>query len=433
MSTFDQILDATRAVLREHEAALAAIGPIFVNRDLNGRVRLIVQAACKQAPLAREALDSIGRGLEARLGAHAYPAQRAVLFETDLDAATDGAPIFDLAGFDQVRVIDRLATDSDWSRIAPESSGAPRVVFFSIKGGVGRSTALAATAWSLAQAGQHVLVLDLDLESPGLSSSLLPPERQPSFGICDWLVEDLVDNGQVVLDDMTATSTLARDGEIWVVPAHGRVPGEYVSKLGRAWMPKVHRDGKREPWSARLARLITELETRCKPDIILIDSRAGIDEVASSCVTGLGAQLVLLFALTGDQTWTGYRMLFEHWLKSGVAPAIRERLQVVAATLPELGTAECVEELRELSFDLFTDTLYDEIPPGEIIVNHWNFDLAEEGAPHTPWLIRWHRGFAALRSLHDRLQTVNAQEIQAVFGHFLDSLISVAGPESRAS
>jgi hypothetical protein len=63
MSTFDQILDATRAVLREHEAALAAIGPIFVNRDLNGRVRLIVQAACKQAPLAREALDSIGRGL----------------------------------------------------------------------------------------------------------------------------------------------------------------------------------------------------------------------------------------------------------------------------------------------------------------------------------------------------------------------------------
>ena len=92
-----------------------------------------------------------------------------------------------------------------------------------------------------------------------------------------------------------------------------------------------------------------------------------------------------------------------------------------------------MEELRELSFDLFTDTLYDESPPGEIIVNHWNFDLAEEGAPHTPWLIRWHRGFAALRSLHDRLQTVNAQEIQAVFGHFLDNLISVAGPESRAS
>lgn len=433
MSTFDQILDETGAVLREHEAALAAIGPIFVNRDLNGRVRLIVQASCQQDTLACEALDSIGRALETRLGAHAYPAQRAVLFETDLDAATDGAPVFDLAGFDQVRVIDRLATDSDWSRIAPESPGATRIVFFSIKGGVGRSTALAATAWSLAQAGQRVLVLDLDLESPGLSSSLLPPERQPSFGICDWLVEDLVDNGQVVLDDMTATSTLARDGEIWVVPAHGRVPGEYVSKLGRAWMPKVHRDGKREPWSARLARLITALETRCKPDIILIDSRAGIDEVASSCVTGLGAKLVLLFALTGDQTWTGYRMLFEHWLKSGVAPTIRERLQVVAAMLPELGTAECVEELRELSFDLFTDTLYDEIPPGEIIGDRWNFDLAEEGAPHTPWLIRWHRGFAALRSLHGRLQTVDAQEIQAVFGHFLDNLIGVAGPESRTS
>jgi Mrp family chromosome partitioning ATPase len=58
-------------------------------------------------------------------------------------------------------------------------------VFFSIKGGVGRSTALAATAWRLAQAGKRILVLDLDLESPGLSSSLLSPDRQPVYGITD--------------------------------------------------------------------------------------------------------------------------------------------------------------------------------------------------------------------------------------------------------
>ena len=80
------------------------------------------------------------------------------------------------------------------------------IVFFSIKGGVGRSTALAATAWSLAQEGKRVLVLDLDLESPGLSSALLPSERQPMYGIIDWLIEDLVDNGDVVFESMVATS-----------------------------------------------------------------------------------------------------------------------------------------------------------------------------------------------------------------------------------
>jgi hypothetical protein len=132
-----------------------------------------------------------------------------------------------------------LATEGNWASIAPESTGAPRIVFFSIKGGVGRSTALAASAWAQAQAGQRVLVLDLDLESPGLSSALLPEERRPTYGIADWLVEDLVDNGDAVFEDMMATSTLAHDGEINVVPAHGRDPGEYIDGLAVTYQRKM--------------------------------------------------------------------------------------------------------------------------------------------------------------------------------------------------
>lgn len=58
--------------------------------------------------------------------------------------------------------------------------------------------------WALHGVGGHgvaagagrkrVLVLDLDLESPGLSSALLPSERQPKYGITDWLIEDLLDS-----------------------------------------------------------------------------------------------------------------------------------------------------------------------------------------------------------------------------------------------
>ncbi len=429
MITFDEVLPLVTQVLRSHADVLPAIEPLLVNRDLNGRIRLIVEEARRADPAAMAGLASICEQLQQRLGPHAYPAARAVLFESDLKVAQDGATAFQLGDFKQVKVVDRLATESDWAHIAPISDSVPRVVFFSIKGGVGRSTALAAAAWSIAQAGKRVLVLDLDLESPGLSSALLPKERRPTYGICDWLVEDLVDNGEAVFADMTASSTLARDGEIWVVPAHGRNPGAYVSKLGRAWMPKIDSNGRRESWSERLSRLIDALEARWQPDVILIDSRAGIDEIASSCVTGLGAQLVLLFALNGDQTWTGYRMLFQHWLTSGVAETIRERLQIVAAMVPELGAAEYVDELRELSFDLFTDELYDEIPPGEIIGERWNFDLSDEGAPHAPWLIRWHRGFAALRSLHARLDTVDPKEVEIVFGWLIDGLRSVIGSE----
>ena len=98
-----------------------------------------------------------------------------------------------------------------------------------------------------------MLVLDLDLESPGLSSSLLPEDRRPTFGIADWLVEDLVDNGDTVFKDMVATSALSHNGEIFVVPAHGVKAGEYVAKLGRVWMPKVSSDGNRELWSKGFA------------------------------------------------------------------------------------------------------------------------------------------------------------------------------------
>jgi len=410
----------------DHVDTLRRIGPILVNRDLNGRVRLVAREACLSDSDAVQALHAIAQKMHDALGRHAYPPERAVLYEPDVDAVVAGLPVcqLELANglpLQGVRVVDRLVAESNWASIAPLSSRAPRVVFFSIKGGVGRSTALAATAWALAQAGKRVLVLDMDLESPGLSSALLPSDRRPQFGIADWLVEDLVGNGDAVIPDMWATSTLARDGEIWVVPAHGRDPGEYVSKLGRVWMSTVQPDGARHNWSQRLHRLIEKLEDLHQPDAILIDSRAGIDEIASSCVTDLGAGLVLLFAIDGEQTWSGYSILFEHWRKSGVAEEIRKRLQLVGATIPDVDSAAYFDGLRERGCDVFTD-LYDEIPAGHDMGQFWSFDEHDEGAPHYPWAIKWHRGFAALRSLHSRLEVVDATEVNSIFGPLVDGV-----------
>ena len=69
-----------------------------------------------------------------------------------------------------------------------------------------------------------------------------------------------MDNGAAVFENMVAESELSHDGEIDVVPAHGKDPGEYVAKLGRVWMPKINGRGLRENWSMRLNRLLSELE-----------------------------------------------------------------------------------------------------------------------------------------------------------------------------
>ncbi len=419
MITFDLILGQVKECLALHKSALGDISEAVINRDLNGRVRLIVPEEAQDNPF----IQTLATTLAERLAPHAYPLERMVLFEEDMGVVFSGVSSFPLDGFPNVRVVDRLATEGNWTTIGPLSPGAPRIVFFSIKGGVGRSTALAASAWSLAEAGKKVLVLDLDLESPGLSSALLPQGRRRGFGIVDWLVEDLVDNGDAVLDDMVASSTLSREGDIYVVAAHGRDPWEYIAKLGRVWMPKVKPDGTREPWSRRLVRLLEALEQRLQPDVVLLDSRAGIDEVASSCVLELGATQVLLFAIDSDQTWAGYRILFEHWRNAGVAQAIRERLQLVGAMVPDdEGRKAYLEGMVEQACDVFTESFYDEIPSGESTAGYFSFDRTDEAAPHYPVPIRWNRGFAALRSLHSRLEVVDEKEVRFVFGPLLDGL-----------
>ncbi|GHU10651.1 hypothetical protein AGMMS50225_14570 [Betaproteobacteria bacterium] len=423
--TFDQILPIVKNWRQAHDAHLNSLAWLLINRDLNGRVRLILP---KTESDRHSSWDNLASTLRQELGLHAYLPDRAMLlYETSFDIARQGAAHWKLEGFANTWVVDRLATEGDWASIAPESEGTPRFVFFSIKGGVGRSTALAATAWRLAQAGKRVLVLDLDLESPGLSSSLLPSERQPTYGITDWLVEDLVGNADILIENMFATSELSHDGEIYVVPAHGAEPGEYVSKLGRVWMPKVDSDGVRESWSARLQRLLARLEDHILPDVVLIDSRAGIDEVASTCVTDLGAKLVLLFAMEGSQTWTGYRILFEHWRQRGVVEEMRERLQIVGAMLPELDQVDYLENLRDHGYELFAESLYDEIPPGEAFGERWHFEAADEVAPHYPWAVKWHRSFAGLRSLQGRLAAIDAQEVNSIFGPLINGLVETLG------
>src|ERR1700733_13176034 len=57
---------------------------------------------------------------------------------------------------------------------SPEPRDGKVVTFYSFKGGTGRTMALANVAWILAANGLRVLVVDWDLESPGLHKFLQP-------------------------------------------------------------------------------------------------------------------------------------------------------------------------------------------------------------------------------------------------------------------
>ncbi|WP_294558650.1 ArsA-related P-loop ATPase [uncultured Mailhella sp.] len=435
MARFDDLMGKLEEIFLRHDEALhlgAKTEFFFVNRDLFGRISLVMDEERFGGEKLEKALSSLREDIAETLAPHVLPDGRALFFRSAPFAEEkQGAVVFRHEGRFSFTVVDRVLTESSWAARAEEDELSRKTaVFFSIKGGVGRSTALAAAAWYLAKKGKTVMVVDMDLESPGLSSSLLPEERRPEYGLLDWLVEDAVGNGDAVIESMVATSPLTEgSGEIFVVPAHGRKEGEYIAKMGRAWMPRMEGDV-RVSWPQRLRSLLEKLDGKYGPDCILIDSRAGLDEIASACVLGLAPGLVLLFALEGVQTWTGYSMLFRYWNELGRAAAVRESLQVVAAMLPPVQDKPAyARKLRENAWNVFSASLYDDVPaPGDAseqtesaLPEPFNFDLEDEEAPHHPWIIHWNQGLSAMEQLYTLDHALDEAMMKAVFP-FIDNL-----------
>lgn len=219
-----------------------------------------------------------------------------------------------------VLLVDRRMVGADWLRdIVPAAKPPLRIVFSSIKGGVGRSTALCVAAAHLAAQGRRVLAIDMDLEAPGLGNMLLPDGTLPKFGLLDYLVE----SGLSLLDgnfyaDLVASSWLGGGkGRVDVVPAIGQSslenPANVLAKIARAYLDGGVQVGSEESPSFmdRMRALIDRLADPYSYDVVLIDARAGLHETTATAVVGLGAE-VFFFGLDQPQTFAGYELLFAH-------------------------------------------------------------------------------------------------------------------------
>lgn len=339
-----------------------------------------------------------------------------------------------------LRLLERQERDRDWlSPVANEgavSRKAKRCVFFSIKGGVGRSSALTMLAIELTRRGKKVLVVDGDFESPGLSSSLLPrDDGQPTYGVVDWLTAQALGADVETLQLMALTQVvehsplntqLALQGQLLVAPAYGQKTQAYVAKLAR-----LHRqspDGKM--YAQRLNELLTTLETQHEIDVTLFDSRAGIDETSAAAVTQLEVDVSFLFAINTSQTWDAYRLLFQHLRRNPLLFQassdadngrwnLRESLHLVSALTPQESGAYVgyFEQLQENSYDTFCE-IYDEDAGDDS--NAFAPAPDNEDAPHFAAKVMWNDALRAFNPLRQP-DLLNDPMVQAAFSDFLDT------------
>jgi hypothetical protein len=359
--------------------------------------------------------------MHSALGAYGFPPDQSVLFAQEL---VQGEEIFRSSdrrliaekGKLKIWLLDRQVTGQDWMR-GPfqRKSRHPRVTFFGIKGGVGRSTVLVIWAWKLAKQGKKVLVFDLDLESPGVSSTLMPPSHQPDFGIVDWFVEDGVGQAEVVEGEMMAPSPLSQGlgGEIRVVPAFGSKTGDYLPKLARCYNELSGNDY--VSWGERVRKMIENMEKQVRPDVVFLDSRAGIHDISAVLVTRMDAEN-LLFAVDSPQTWAAYAFLFKHWRDHPNRDSFRSSLQIVAGMVPETQREEHLKRFQQNSWDLFRDNLYDYAD--STYSDAFSFDLADQEAPHSPLPVFWHRALQEFNPIKS-LTGLDEKTVDEALGTFM--------------
>lgn len=324
-----------------------------------------------------------------------------------------------------IRLLDRQIVGQDWLRTDRQprtESAPPRVVFYGLKGGVGRSSALTMLAYGLAREGKRVLLLDLDLESPGLSGLLLPSDRVAEFGIVDWLIEDAVHRDESILANLVADSPLGNStsGAIRVAAAMGAKESCYLAKLARVYADVPTSKGP-ERFAQRLTRMVLALEEQEKPDVVLIDSRAGLHDLAAISIATL-ADLALLFATDSEQNWQGYTQLFENWRqRPDVLRGVRERLWIVRAMFPETEQKLRFEKFVERSYDLFAEHLYDEVDPDTPQDEElFSYAMDNELAPHFPLPVRWNARFMEFDPLTiESHGGIDNTDVDLAFGPFI--------------
>ncbi len=166
------------------------------------------------------------------------------------------------------------------------------VTFYSFKGGVGRTQALVNVGVELVKRGRRVLLVDFDLEAPGIDTYQIAHSPAPTPGIVEYISAYIRSGIAPDARDYMYESRLAEaTGSLWVMPS-GLQDDSYGSQLtGIDWVNLYEKhDG-----YLLMEDLKLQWDRLAAPDYVLIDSRTGHTDVGGICTRQLPDAVVVVF------------------------------------------------------------------------------------------------------------------------------------------
>ena len=220
--------------------------------------------------------------------------------------------------------------------------------FYSFKGGVGRSMALANAAVELAKRGRRVLAVDFDLEAPGLDTFDVLRSRDEVPGIIDFVHEYLDSNRAPDASRFLARSPDVGDGggELWIMPS-GAQQASYAAQFNQIDWSDLYekRDG---------YLLFEDLKAQWKqavdPDYVLIDSRTGHTDTGGICTRQLPDAVAILF-FPNEQNLRGLTKVVNDVRAESDAPRNKTiELHFIMSNVPDLDDEDRILEKKIQAF-----------------------------------------------------------------------------------
>src|SRR5882757_7896701 len=190
------------------------------------------------------------------------------------------------------------------------------VTFYSYKGGVGRSLALANIANRLCEFNKKVCLVDFDLEAPAL------PYKFPDALSRGSIKKGLVD----YIFEFTSTGVLPGGISDFIFPLDmgGNKPLLYLLPAGNADSPEYWKKLSSINWNELLYEnnngmgffldLKDKIRKEIRPDFLLIDSRAGISEMSGISIS-LFADEVVIVSSNNKENLAGTRSIIQSIIK----------------------------------------------------------------------------------------------------------------------